>query len=648
MKEKNKRKKQQAASGKNYTGLVLTCIMTAIAVIYVGFAIYFESHFCFGTSIDGIAVGGSSVEKVEDAFRTEMKNYQLTVTAREDKNGTIAGSDIDMEPVFQGEIETLLNEQNGFSWLIRMFQKQEFELEKVVSYDEQKLNEAVSNLPCMKDQRTPVDATYADYTKENGYALVPADYGTEVDAAKVKKAVSDAILVLDETVDLEQSDCYRKPAVGDDDKDLLDLIDTLNQYVGVTITYDFGDDKEVLDGTTISTWLSEGTDEKVSIDEEEVLAFVKTLAKKYNTAYSPKELKTSYGTTVTVTGGFYGWRIDNSGEVEQILADLKAGKDVEREPVYLTTANSHGEHDYGDSYVEINLTNQHLFLYKDGKLVVESDFVSGNLAKGHDTPTGAFGLTYKTMNAVLRGPDYETPVTYWMPFNGDVGMHDATWRNKFGGSIYKTGGSHGCINLPASAAKKIYETIDKGYAVLVYRMPGDNPTVVQQPQADVPSVINAISIIGPVTLESAILAAIRNNSLKPESICIEMTESGFMDMTPSFCRFRKTLDDNNINFVIDDFGTGYSNFHCIRDMNPSYVKMDKDFTAKAMHDARDNELYRNIIPLVHSIDVRICAEGIEERDWYLKMKEMQVDYLQGYYFGRPCRKEQFIQQYTAV
>ena len=400
-----------------------------------------------------------------------------------------------MEPVFQGEIENLLENQNGFSWLIRMFQSQKFELAKIVSYDEQKLDDAIRDLPCMKDQRAPVDATYADYTKENGYVLVPADYGTKVDAEKVKKAVSDAVLVLDETVDLEQSNCYLNPAIEDDDKDLLSLIDTLNQYAGVTITYDFGDDKEVLDGTTISTWLSEGTDEKVSIDEEEVLAFVKTLAKKYNTAYSPKELKTSYGTTVTITGGFYGWRIDNSGEVEQILADLKAGKDVEREPVYLTTANSHGEHDYGDSYVEINLTNQHLFLYKDGKLVVDSDFVSGNLSKGHDTPTGAFGLTYKTMNAVLRGPDYETPVTYWMPFNGDVGMHDATWRNKFGCQ---------CINLPSSVAKKIYETIDKGYAVLVYRMPGDNPTVVQQTQtqADVPSVINAISIIGPVTLES--------------------------------------------------------------------------------------------------------------------------------------------------
>lgn len=149
-------------------------------------------------------------------------------------------------------------------------------------------------------------------------------------------------------------------------------------------------------------------------------------------------------------------------------------------------------------------------------------------------------------------------------------------------------------------------------------------------------------------VERDILDVIKKYDLQPDSICIEMTESGFMDMTPVFCRFRKVLDENHICFVIDDFGTGYSNFHCIRDMNPSYVKMDRDFTAKAMNDARDYELYKNIIPMVHSINVRICAEGIEKKEWSLKMKEMQVDYLQGYYFGRPCRKEQFIQQYTAV
>ena len=148
-------------------------------------------------------------------------------------------------------------------------------------------------------------------------------------------------------------------------------------------------------------------------------------------------------------------------------------------------------------------------------------------------------------------------------------------------------------------------------------------------------------------VERDILDAIQKYSLQPECLCVEMTESGFMDMTPSFCKFRKTLDKNGIPFVVDDFGTGYSNLHCIRDMNPSYVKMDRDFTAKAMNSDRDYELYKNIIPMVHSINVRICAEGIEEKEWLLKMKEMKVDYLQGYYFGRPCGKKQFLQQYVS-
>ena len=148
-------------------------------------------------------------------------------------------------------------------------------------------------------------------------------------------------------------------------------------------------------------------------------------------------------------------------------------------------------------------------------------------------------------------------------------------------------------------------------------------------------------------VERDILDVIKRYALKPDSIYIEMTESGFMDMTPAFCKFRKALDENHISFVIDDFGTGYSNFHCIRDMNPSYVKMDKDFTAKAMDNERDYELYKNIIPMVHSINVRICAEGIEKKEWCQKMNEMQVDYLQGYYYGRPCAREQFIKQYTS-
>ena len=143
-----------------------------------------------------------------------------------------------------------------------------------------------------------------------------------------------------------------------------------------------------------------------------------------------------------------------------------------------------------------------------------------------------------------------------------------------------------------------------------------------------------------------ILTAVRDNGLTPDRICIEMTESGFMDMTPAFCKFRKVLEENGIQFVIDDFGTGYSNLHCISDMNPGYVKMDKDFTAKAMSSERDYELFKKIIEMVHSIGVRICVEGIEKEDWHLKMKELQADYLQGYFFGKPCEKRKFMEEFV--
>lgn len=143
-----------------------------------------------------------------------------------------------------------------------------------------------------------------------------------------------------------------------------------------------------------------------------------------------------------------------------------------------------------------------------------------------------------------------------------------------------------------------------------------------------------------------ILTAVRDNGLTPDRICIEMTESGFMDMTPAFCKFRKVLEENGIQFVIDDFGTGYSNLHCISDMNPGYVKMDKDFTAKAMSSERDYELFKKIIEMVHSIGIRICVEGIEKEDWHLKMKELQADYLQGYFFGKPCEKRKFMEEFV--
>lgn len=204
---------------------------------------------------------------------------------------------------------------------------------------------------------------------------------------------------------------------------------------------------------------------------------------------------------MTVSGGDYGWKMDKEAEAEALKEHIKKGEVLTKEPAYSQTANSRAGNDYGDTYVEVNLTAQHMYYYKNGSLVVETDFVSGNDAKGWSTPPGAFGLYYKQRDKTLRGEGYATPVSFWMPFNGGVGFHDANWRRDFGGNYYKRGGSHGCVNMPYSAAQTLFENIEAGCAVLVYHLPGSESAKAKAQEAAA-AVIQLIDSLGEVTLES--------------------------------------------------------------------------------------------------------------------------------------------------
>lgn len=237
---------------------------------------------------------------------------------------------------------------------------------------------------------------------------------------------------------------------------------------GVTVTYQFGDQSEVLDNDRILSWLQEKEDGSVAIDEQQAKAFVKELAEKYDTAYTHRTFHTTGGRDIQIAQGDYGWRIDQEAETKHLLELLAAKQSATCEPIYAQTAAVHAKNDWGTTYVEVSLTDQYLWLYKDGHCILESYFVSGNPTRGHATPKGIYGLTYKTRDATLSGEGYDSKVKYWMPFNRNVGLHDAPWRKTFGGQIYKNNGSHGCINLPPANAAKIYENVDKNTPVIVY------------------------------------------------------------------------------------------------------------------------------------------------------------------------------------
>lgn len=488
--------------------VILGSVVGAVLVIYVGLSIFFMSHFYFNATLNGKNVSGYSADKVFDNWEDEIGNYSLRIVESDGTESELKGSDIDMVLQWDDTIAKMISKQNGFAWPAKLFNPDQNTSEAIVTFDEDKLDSALDGFPFMdkSKQIDPVDATVSDYDKKDGYTLVESVSGTAIDKPVLKENIEKALYGLADTYQITEGNGYLAPKIANDDEKLLAAIDTMNKYAGSEIDYEIGSEKETLDINTFADWLSVNDNEKVEIDEEKVADYVAELGTKYNTYGKSKQLATSYGTTITMSNCHYGWKIDAETEAAAIVDDIKGGEKVTRDLNYQYTAASHAGNDYGNSYVEINLTAQHLYLYKNGSLVIDSDFVSGNPSKGNATHTGVFGVTYTEKDATLKGQNYATPVSFWMPFNGNEGMHDATWRSSFGGSIYKRNGSHGCVNLPYSVAQTIFENVSAGFPVFVYELAGtESQKGIDQDAAA--AVDSAIDAIGEVTAASGDLIA---------------------------------------------------------------------------------------------------------------------------------------------
>ena len=448
-------------------------LLVAAGGVYVGMSQKYKTRFFPNTQINGVDASGKTAAEVQELISEGVNGYTLTIDERNNQTETIAGTDIKLHAEFDGSLEKMVAAQNPFAWLWHMKQE-EYTIGTMVTYDDAALESQIRNLSCLDPEKVvePVNAKISEYVSGQGYSIEPEQEGTAVEAEKLTQAVTEAIENLQDHLSLEEADVYKKPTVLKDDASLAEQLDKMNKYAKMSVTYQFGDSTETLNGDQIHAWLIANADGSVSVDSSKVSEYVSEMAKAHNTSNKAKTLKTSYGSTIQVSGGTYGWKINQAAETEALAAIIASGESTTREPEYSQKAASHGANDYGDTYVEINLTGQHLFFYKEGKLVVESDFVSGNLAKGWGTPAGSYPLAYNQKNAVLKGENYRTPVNYWMPFNNGIGMHDAKWRSSFGGTIYKTGGSHGCINLPPSVAKTIFDNISAGTPVICYNLPG--------------------------------------------------------------------------------------------------------------------------------------------------------------------------------
>lgn len=138
-----------------------------------------------------------------------------------------------------------------------------------------------------------------------------------------------------------------------------------------------------------------------------------------------------------------------------------------------------------------------------------------------------------------------------------------------------------------------------------------------------------------------ILTALRLYGLEPSAVGIELTESGYLDTNTHFQKLWDGLKKNGVLVILDDFGTGYSNLHCLGDLRPNYIKIDRSFTLKALNNQYEHDLMTQIITMTHKLDLTICVEGIETEDEFAKISELDPDYIQGFLFGKPQLAEEF-------
>lgn len=505
----NKKKKRKKKNQKMVLWSSLGVLFAFLLGLLIAGSVYCSSHFSKGTIINEIDASGLTMEELE----SRMREYVLTVRERTGEGSyiteTITGDQIGVTVSNTDELNGILKQQNILKAISSYIkgEQQVYTVENLYAYVDSALMTAILKLQGFQESFVvePVDAHISEYDAENGYRIVPEIRGNVLNQTKTIQTVETAVDALLTEIDLEKAGCYEEPSVYADDAKLTERLAQMKQYTDLRIVYHFGQQEEVIDGSVLSGWLlvDEETN-KVSVSEEKIDDFVVMLRKKYDTIFRSREFQTSYGKTITIEGGDYGWWMNYSQEQEQLKEMIRNGESGERIPVYYQTAAVYGSQDYGNTYIEINLTAQHLFLYVNGEKKMESEFVSGNAARGFDTPAGIYGITYKEQDAMLVGENYETPVSYWMPFNGNIGLHDAIWRDSFGADIYKKSGSHGCINMPYLKAKELYGEIAKGTPVICYYLDGtESEQTIGQPDAEkAQAVVDSIAKIGTVTKDS--------------------------------------------------------------------------------------------------------------------------------------------------
>ncbi len=477
---------KQKKGSKLWLKILLICaiITGALAGSYCVYAEQYVSRFIEGTFINGINVGNQTAEEVEEQIRSKVENYAVKVTFGDGTEETINGADFGFAYRSDGKVLEILADQNKYHWIQgKLFgSTMEFTVGEAFEYDENQLKAALEALPELQPENmTAPQNAYMQMGEDNRFAVIPENDGTTVNEDVIFPALNETVANGKTALDLRKMEnVYQTALVRSDNVDLNNQVNLLNNFLGTTITYQLHDGSQmVLDAAITKNWLTPLNDgaNNYTIDGPTIQNFatqyVAEIAAKDDDVKKTTTFHSSNKGDVELSCKPYGHQVNQSAEATALYAALMEFRSETKAPEYSINSENGG---FGNLFVEIDIANQHVYVHQGDQVIFDSACVTGTATNpSRATPKGVFQIFWKTTDRNLRGaidpetgqPSYISHVNFWMPFNGGVGMHDASWRSEYGGSIYQYSGSHGCVNLPYSAAAEIYSLVSVGTYVIV-------------------------------------------------------------------------------------------------------------------------------------------------------------------------------------
>ena len=463
---------------KGLLGAIILIPTVAFIIFYLFVSLYYTDGFTFNTRINGVYCTGKSVEEVNSEL-TEAFQYDRVVVKSEDY-GTkeeILLSDIDYTVDYTEALRDVFGKQSPFLWILNASKSSVTNnIKPTILYNEEKLKKRVNSLELVK-QHTEEAQFIGEirFSKEDGYYYYEK-IDEIIDTDKLFDLVTES-LGSSFTADVTR-DCF---FVNDETPEMLHdkrVWNEVSDFLAPKLSFDMGDGPIKLDSSVLSNFIIfdfgtreflKNEDGSLYISRDKVDSYIDSLCDRYDTYAMPREFVTHLGEVKTINFSNYGTLLDRKSEKEYLLNALLTGEEGVHEPKYIHEPYKKGLNDIGDTYIEVDMSRQVLYFIKSGEVKLFCDVVTGKPSAGYSTPEMLCYVYNKVPGKYLTGPDYRSYVNFWMPVYKAIGLHDASWQSAFGGDRYLRHGSRGCINMRYDDAETLYNAIEIGTPVIIYK-----------------------------------------------------------------------------------------------------------------------------------------------------------------------------------